>query len=156
MKQAVPDPVKDAAKLLPEGLMPFSTFMDAISLPGTEPEYLLSTFGMDSDAGADAIYLTATAQVSESMTVTADDANRGVPGRAVLVITARPYTWWRIYLVAAMGVAFLLVLAVPWLQDFFALKLVGVTMPWVAVRIAVVAAATLELVWRWVDRRFPA
>lgn len=76
--------------------------------------------------------------------------------RGSLVITARPYTWWRICLVAAMGVAFLLVLAVPWLQDFFALKLVGVTMPWVAVGIAVVAAATLELVWRWVDRRFPA
>ncbi|MCX4534186.1 hypothetical protein OHA79_22915 [Streptomyces sp. NBC_00841] len=40
--------------------------------PGTEPEYLLSTFGMDSDAGTDVIYLTATTQVSESMTVTAE------------------------------------------------------------------------------------
>ncbi|MGK5697675.1 HAD-IC family P-type ATPase [Streptomyces sp. URMC 128] len=74
----------------------------------------------------------------------------------VLAIIARPYTWWRIALVAAMGGAFLLVLVVPWLQHFFALKLVGVTMPWLAVGIAVVAAATLELVWRWVDRRFPA
>jgi cation-transporting ATPase E len=55
-----------------------------------------------------------------------------------------------------MGVAFLLVLAAPWLQDFFALKLVGVRKPWAAVGIAVVAAATLELVGRWVDRRFPA
>lgn len=71
-------------------------------------------------------------------------------------ITARPYTWWRICHVAARGVAFLLVLAAPWFQDFFALKLVGVTKPWVAVGIAVVAAATLELVGRWVDRRFPA
>ncbi|GAB2899098.1 HAD-IC family P-type ATPase [Streptomyces deserti] len=74
----------------------------------------------------------------------------------VLAIIARPYTWWRIALVAAMGAAFLLVLVVPWLQDFFALKLVGVTMPWIAVGIAAVAAATLELLWRWVDRRFPA
>ncbi|MET9679689.1 HAD-IC family P-type ATPase [Streptomyces coeruleorubidus] len=74
----------------------------------------------------------------------------------VLAIIARPYTWWRIALVAAMAGAFLLVLVVPWLQDFFALKLVGVTMPWLAVGIAVVAAATLELTWRWVDRRFPA
>ena len=41
-------------------------------MPGTEPEYLLSTFGMDSDAGTDVIYLTATAQVSESMTITAE------------------------------------------------------------------------------------
>ena len=31
----------------------------------------------------------------------------------VLAIIARPYTWWRIGLVAAMGAGFLLVLAVP-------------------------------------------
>ncbi|MGV9337776.1 HAD-IC family P-type ATPase [Streptomyces sp. NPDC003688] len=74
----------------------------------------------------------------------------------VLAIIARPYTWWRIALVAAMGVAFLFVLIVPSLQDFFALRLVGNTMPWAAVGIAAVAAAALELVWRWVDRRFPA
>jgi cation-transporting P-type ATPase E len=74
----------------------------------------------------------------------------------VLAIIARPYTWWRIVLVAAMGLAFVLVLAVPRLQHFFALKLVGVTMPWIAVGISVVAAAALELLWRWVDRRGPA
>ncbi|MGW5761563.1 HAD-IC family P-type ATPase [Streptomyces tendae] len=74
----------------------------------------------------------------------------------VLAIIARPYTWWRVLLVAAMGLGFMIVLAVPWLQDFFALKLVGVTMPWTAVGIAVVAAAVLELLWRWVGRRFPA
>lgn len=74
----------------------------------------------------------------------------------VLAIIARPYTWWRLTLVAAMGGAFLLVLVVPWLQDFFALKLVGVTMPWTAVAIAAAGAALLEFAWRWVDRRFPA
>ncbi|MFE1438232.1 HAD-IC family P-type ATPase [Streptomyces sp. NPDC058739] len=74
----------------------------------------------------------------------------------VLAIIARPYTWWRVLLVASMGGAFLLVLVVPWLQEFFALRLVGVTMPWLAVGIAAVAAAALELLWRWVDRRFPA
>ncbi|MFI6370945.1 HAD-IC family P-type ATPase [Streptomyces sp. NPDC050546] len=74
----------------------------------------------------------------------------------VLAIIARPYTWWRVALVASMAGAFLLVLVVPWLQHFFALKLVGMTMPWIAVGIAVVAAATLELTWRWVDRRVPA
>ncbi|AZM61606.1 MULTISPECIES: HAD-IC family P-type ATPase [unclassified Streptomyces] len=73
----------------------------------------------------------------------------------VLAIIARPYTWWRIGLVAAMGGAFLLVLVVPWLQEFFALKLVGMTMPWVATGVAVVAAGVLELLWRWVDRRSP-
>ncbi|CAM5551026.1 cation-translocating P-type ATPase [Streptomyces canus] len=74
----------------------------------------------------------------------------------VLAIIARPYTWWRLALVAAMGLGFVLVLMVPWLQDFFALKLVGVTMPWIAVGISVVAAATLEVLWRWVDRRVSA
>lgn len=74
----------------------------------------------------------------------------------VLAIIARPYTWWRIGLVAAMGLGFLVVLVVPWLQDFFALKLVGTTMPWTAVAIAVAAAALLEFVWRGVGRRFGA
>ncbi|MFI1654149.1 cation-translocating P-type ATPase [Streptomyces sp. NPDC020472] len=73
----------------------------------------------------------------------------------VLAIIARPYTWWRLTLVAAMGGAFLLVLAVPWLQEFFALKLVGVTMPWTAVAIAAAGCVLLEVAWRWVDRRFP-
>ncbi|WEH37575.1 HAD-IC family P-type ATPase [Streptomyces sp. AM 4-1-1] len=72
----------------------------------------------------------------------------------VLAIIARPYTWWRICLVLAMGVAFLIVLAVPWLQTFFALKLVGTTVPWAAVGVSVAAAAVLELVWRLIGRRF--
>ncbi|MFI5794186.1 HAD-IC family P-type ATPase [Streptomyces sp. NPDC051677] len=74
----------------------------------------------------------------------------------VLAIIARPYTWWRVLLVASMGAAFLLVLVVPWLQHFFALKLVGVTMPWIAVGVAAVASVALEFSWKWVDRRFPA
>ncbi|QTZ93518.1 HAD-IC family P-type ATPase [Streptomyces auratus] len=74
----------------------------------------------------------------------------------VLAIIARPYTWWRIALVLAMALAFVLVLATPWLQHFFALRLVGTTMPWAAVAIALVAAALLEITWRWVGRRFPA
>ncbi|MEU9720396.1 cation-translocating P-type ATPase [Streptomyces sp. NPDC047976] len=74
----------------------------------------------------------------------------------VLAIIARPYTWWRVALVGAMGAAFLVVLVVPWLQDFFQLKLEGVTMPWIAVAIAAGAAALIEFTFRWVDRRFPA
>ncbi|MEU6476213.1 cation-translocating P-type ATPase [Streptomyces sp. NPDC047017] len=73
----------------------------------------------------------------------------------ILAIIARPYTWWRVLLVAAMGAAFLVVLAVPALQRFFALKLVGTAMPWLAVGIAVVASAVLEYLWKWVGRRFP-
>ncbi|MGW6058358.1 HAD-IC family P-type ATPase [Streptomyces sp. NPDC055189] len=74
----------------------------------------------------------------------------------VLAIIARPYTWWRLCLIGAMGLGFLLVLTVPWLQDFFQLKLVGTTMPWAAVAIAAVASLVIEVIYRWVDRRFPA
>ncbi|MFI6285897.1 HAD-IC family P-type ATPase [Streptomyces sp. NPDC051018] len=74
----------------------------------------------------------------------------------VLAIIARPYTWWRVGLVAAMGTGFLIVLVVPWLQDFFALKLVGTTMPWTAVGIAAAGAALVEVAWRIMDRKFPA
>ncbi|MFJ7422072.1 HAD-IC family P-type ATPase [Streptomyces uncialis] len=70
----------------------------------------------------------------------------------VLAIVARPYTWWRVALVAAMAAGFLLVLVVPWLQHFFALKLVGTVMPWGAVGVAVVAGGVLEAAWRWIDR----
>lgn len=68
----------------------------------------------------------------------------------VLAIVARPYTWWRIALVLTMGLGFLAVLAVPWLQDFFALKLVGTVMPWTAVAVAGVAGSALEAAWRYV------
>ncbi|MBT2455479.1 HAD-IC family P-type ATPase [Streptomyces sp. ISL-86] len=74
----------------------------------------------------------------------------------VLAIIARPYTWWRVGLVGAMGLAFLIVLVVPWLQRFFELKLVGTAMPWTAVGIAAAAAALIEFTFRWVDRKFPA
>ncbi|MEU0526720.1 cation-translocating P-type ATPase [Streptomyces niveus] len=73
----------------------------------------------------------------------------------VLAIIARPYTWWRVGLVLAMGFCFLVVLAVPSLQHFFALKLVGTTMPWTAVAIAAVGGVLLEAAWRLVDRKYP-
>lgn len=74
----------------------------------------------------------------------------------VLAIIARPYTWWRLGLIGTMGLGFLLVLTVPWLQDFFQLKLVGTTMPWAAVAIAALASLIIEVIFRWVGRRFPA
>jgi cation-transporting ATPase E len=69
-----------------------------------------------------------------------------VAGWALAVI-ARPYTWWRILLVATMGGAFALVLAVPFLQDFFQLSLVGTAGPWTAVGIAAAAGVLLEVAW---------
>jgi cation-transporting P-type ATPase E len=71
----------------------------------------------------------------------------------VLAIVARPYTWWRIALVLAMGLGFVIVLVTPWLQHFFALRLVGDRIPWTAVGIAAAGAVALELSWWWVRRR---
>ena len=69
----------------------------------------------------------------------------------VLAIIARPYTWWRIALVLAMGLGFLIVMVTPWLQEFFQLRLVGQTAPWTGVGIAVAASILLEVVWRWIS-----
>ncbi|GGO86947.1 HAD-IC family P-type ATPase [Wenjunlia tyrosinilytica] len=66
----------------------------------------------------------------------------------VLAIIARPYTWWRIGLVLAMGLGFFVVLVTPYLQTFFELRLVGVEEPWMGVGVAVVASVVLECVWR--------
>ncbi|GAA1980663.1 HAD-IC family P-type ATPase [Kitasatospora viridis] len=70
----------------------------------------------------------------------------------VLAIVARPYTWWRLLLIGAMGGAFALILLVPWLSDFFQLKLVGFRDPWTGVAIAVAAGLLLEIAWRFVKR----
>ncbi|MFE9424482.1 HAD-IC family P-type ATPase [Kitasatospora sp. NPDC006697] len=70
----------------------------------------------------------------------------------VLAIIARPYTWWRLLLIGAMGGAFAVILLVPWLSDFFQLKLVGFRDPWTGVLIAVAAGLVLEVVWHFVRR----
>ena len=64
-----------------------------------------------------------------------------------LAMIARPYTWWRILLVAAMGGVFAVVLAVPFLQDFFELSLVGVAGPLTALGISAATAVLMEIVW---------
>ncbi|WP_435178288.1 HAD-IC family P-type ATPase [Actinacidiphila sp. bgisy145] len=71
----------------------------------------------------------------------------------VLAIVARPYTWWRVVLVFVMVLGFLVVLVVPPLQRFFALKLIGDEVPWTAVGIAAAGGVVLELCWAWVRRR---
>ena len=62
---------------------------------------------------------------------------------------ARPFSFWRFELVAAMAGLFVLALLVPWSRHFFALDMAlrGVTAA--AVAIAAAAAGLLELGWRW-------
>ncbi|MCK9877481.1 HAD-IC family P-type ATPase [Frankia sp. Ag45/Mut15] len=70
-----------------------------------------------------------------------------------LAIVARPYTWWRIALVLTMAVAFVLVLVIPFGQDFFQLSLVGTTGPLSGLAIAVGAGLLLEIAWVIIRRR---
>ncbi|HEU4540058.1 MAG TPA: HAD-IC family P-type ATPase [Jiangellaceae bacterium] len=69
----------------------------------------------------------------------------------VVAVIARPYTWWRAVLLAAMGAGFALVLTVPYLQEFFQLQLAGYQVPWVSAAIGVAAGVLLEITWRLVD-----
>ncbi|MFI6156136.1 HAD-IC family P-type ATPase [Kitasatospora sp. NPDC051170] len=71
----------------------------------------------------------------------------------VLAIIARPYSWWRLLLIGAMGGAFALVLVVPAFADFFQLRLVGWRDPWIGVAIAGVCGVALEITWGWMKRR---
>ncbi len=73
----------------------------------------------------------------------------------VLGILARPFNRWRVALVASMAGAFFLVLAIPALRNYFELPLPNSNDLLVAVGIAAVACAVLEVGWHlagWVDR----
>jgi cation-transporting P-type ATPase E len=63
----------------------------------------------------------------------------------VLALVARPYTWWRITLIAAMAAGFLLVLAVPWSRTFFSLRPYDPATDVIALVIAACAAAALTV-----------
>ena len=66
----------------------------------------------------------------------------------VLVILARPLNAWRIALIAAMGVAFLGALVIPWVRDYFDLVTPSAAIVVETVAIAAVGAAILEAGWR--------
>ncbi|GGK73211.1 HAD-IC family P-type ATPase [Mangrovihabitans endophyticus] len=73
-------------------------------------------------------------------------------GLWVLAIISRPYTRWRVLLVLAMAAAFGLTLVVPFLQQFFALRLVGTAAPLAALAVSVGAGLLLEGIWARLSR----
>jgi len=66
----------------------------------------------------------------------------------VLVILARPLNVWRILLIAAMGVAFLGALRIPWVRDYFDLVMPSGIVVAACIGIAAVGAGVLEIGWR--------
>jgi cation-transporting ATPase E len=74
----------------------------------------------------------------------------------VLSILARPFRLWRFSLVSLMGSAFVLILAIPWARDYFAITLPPRIELLATIGIAAIACAVLEVGWRVagvVDRR---
>ncbi|NUW38376.1 HAD-IC family P-type ATPase [Nonomuraea sp. SMC257] len=63
----------------------------------------------------------------------------------VLVLIARPLTWWRVGLVAAMAVLFGVALSIPFVREFFALDPGDLSNDLTAVGIAVVASAAITV-----------
>jgi cation-transporting ATPase E len=73
----------------------------------------------------------------------------------VLGILARPFNAWRLWLVTSMAGAFVLVLVIPPLRDYFELDMPPLVVSLAAIGIASLACSLLEIGWRaagWVDR----
>ncbi|WP_084725762.1 cation-translocating P-type ATPase [Streptacidiphilus melanogenes] len=94
----------------------------------------------------------ATGQVADTSTAT---LTLFVVALWVLAIIARPFALWKVVLVALMALGFVLVMTVPWAQNFFQLQLEGWRDPVTGAVIGVVAGVLLEIVWRWINIGLP-
>ena len=70
----------------------------------------------------------------------------------VLAVVARPYTWWRVALVALSGLAYVAILSIPLAQDKFMLDPSNAELTAMALGIGVLGAAIVEVLW-WVQGR---
>ena len=70
----------------------------------------------------------------------------------VLAVVARPYQWWRIALVAASAIGYLVIFALPLAREKFMLDPSNVTLTATAVLIGLVAATLIEASW-WIQGR---
>jgi cation-transporting P-type ATPase E len=68
----------------------------------------------------------------------------------VLVVVARPYTWWRVALVAGSGLAYVMIFSIPWAQEKFMLDPTNAALTSMALGIGVLGAAVVEMLW-WVQ-----
>jgi cation-transporting ATPase E len=73
----------------------------------------------------------------------------------VLEILARPINAWRGALVAAMGIAFVGALSIPWFRTYFELPLPGTSLALSAVGIGAVGALLIELGWHLSGWKLP-
>jgi cation-transporting ATPase E len=65
----------------------------------------------------------------------------------VLAVVARPYQWWRIGLVAASALAYLVIFSIPLAQRLFLLDPTNVKITSTALGIGVAGAVLIEALW---------
>ncbi|WP_099022126.1 HAD-IC family P-type ATPase [Mycolicibacterium palauense] len=70
----------------------------------------------------------------------------------VLSCVARPYEWWRVALVVAAGLAYVVIFSIPLAREKFMLDPSDVTVTTTALAIGLVGAALVEALW-WVQGR---
>ncbi|ORA34923.1 cation-translocating P-type ATPase [Mycobacterium aquaticum] len=68
----------------------------------------------------------------------------------VLSVVARPYEWWRVALVAASGLAYVVIFSLPLAQRLFMLDPSNLEVTSVALGIGLIGAAMIEVLW-WVQ-----
>ncbi|WP_285031472.1 HAD-IC family P-type ATPase [Mycolicibacterium sp. lyk4-40-TYG-92] len=71
----------------------------------------------------------------------------------VLAVVARPYQWWRIALVAASALAYVVIFSIPWAQQQFMLDPSNLALTSAAVGIGLVGAGAIEVLW-WLQGRW--
>lgn len=71
----------------------------------------------------------------------------------VLACVARPYEWWRVALVAASGLAYVVIFAIPLAREKFMLDPSNTEVTTTALLIGAVAALVIEVLW-WLQGKF--
>jgi cation-transporting ATPase E len=70
----------------------------------------------------------------------------------VLAVVARPYEWWRVALVAASGLSYVVIFSIPLAREKFMLDPSNVQLTALALVIGLVGAALIEAIW-WIQGR---
>jgi cation-transporting ATPase E len=67
----------------------------------------------------------------------------------VLAVVARPYTWWRVALVAACGAAYVVIMSLPLAHKMFMLDPSNSALTSSALGVGLLGAAIVEVLWWW-------
>ncbi len=136
-----------AVGIEPRGQRPQAATLKQRARPGFVPRVLRFAIpaGTACAVATFASYLLARLEPAASLVASRSAATIALftTATCVLALVARPYTWWRLGLVAAVAGAFVAVLAIAWARHFFLLDPGDVRGDAVALAMAGIAAAGL-------------